>query len=163
MNPPQYSTCNVMIKSVHLPQKPCQHLVRVRKRSQTGCVKNSPFTVFLLSALSQNDMQFIPGEFYKPFSLILRCKSPLGNGRAQCITAFRAARQACRHADRKTEDNAANCRRIEWEAGYYLGKKVGAEKEEDSFVSVWSPNADSEVDSEAGIRAGVQEDRQADR
>lgn len=76
MNPPQYSTCNVMIKSVHLPWKPCQRRVRVRKRSQTGCVKNSPFTAFLLSVLSQNDMQFIPGVFCKPFSLILRCKSP---------------------------------------------------------------------------------------
>lgn len=74
-------------------------------------------------------MQFIPGVFYKPFSLILRCKSPLGNGQAQCITAFRAARQAGRHTDRKTENNAGDCIRIEWEAGHYLGKKVGAEKE----------------------------------
>lgn len=73
---PQYSSCNVMIKSVHLHWKPCQHRVRVRKRSQTGCVKNYPFTAFLMSALSQNDMQFIPGIFFKPFSLIPRCKSP---------------------------------------------------------------------------------------
>lgn len=141
-----------MIKSVHLPQKPCQHLVRVRKRSQTGCVKNSPFTVFLLSARSQNDMQFIPGEFYKPFSLIPRCKSPPGNGQAQCIAVFRAARQARRHTDRKTENNAANCKRIEWEAEHYLGKKVGAEEEGDSLVSVWSSNADSAES--AGGQAG---------
>lgn len=68
---------------------------------------------------------------------------PPGNGQAQCITAFRAARQADRHTDRSAENNAGDCIRIEWEAGYYLGKKVGAEKE-DSLVSVWSTNADSE-------------------
>lgn len=33
---------------------------------------------------------------------------------------------------------------VEWEAGYYLGKKVGAQKEEDSSVRVRSKKADSE-------------------
>lgn len=41
-------------------------------------------------------------------------------------------RQAGGHTDRKTENNASNCIRIEWEAGYYLGKKVGAAKEDGS-------------------------------
>lgn len=108
-------------------------------------MKNSPFTAFLLSALSPNDMQFIPGVFYKPFSLIRRCKSPSGSGRAQHITAFRTARQADRHADRRTENNAADCIRMEWEAGRYLGKKVGAEKEEDISENVWSSSADRET------------------
>lgn len=76
-------------------------------------------------------MQFIPGVFYKPFSLIRRCKSPSGGGRAQRITAFRTARQA----DGRSENNAADCIRMEWEAGRYLGKKVGAEEEEDTSES----------------------------
>lgn len=145
MNPPRYSTFNVLIKRVHSPRKPCERRARVRKRSQTGCVKNSPFTAFLLSALSPNDMQFIPGVFYKPFSLIRRCKSPSGGGRAQCITAFRTARRADRHADSRAENNAADCIRTEWEAGRYLGKKVAAEKEEETSVSVWSSRADRET------------------
>lgn len=33
---------------------------------------------------------------------------------------------------------------VEWEAGYYLGKKVGAQKEEDSSVRARSKKADSE-------------------
>lgn len=104
-------------------------------------MKNSPFTAFLLSALSQDDMQFIPGVFYKPFSLILRCKSPQAMARLSVSQpleehSIQTDRQAGGHADRKTENNAGNCIRIEWEAGYYLGKKVGAEKEEDGSVRV---------------------------
>lgn len=86
-------------------------------------------------------MQFIPGVFYKAFSLIRRCKSPSGSGRAQHITAFRTARQA----DRRTENNAADCIRMEWEAGRYLGKNAGAEKEEDALENVWSSRADREA------------------
>lgn len=72
---------------------------------------------------------------------------PPGNGQAQCITAFRTAqahRQAGGHTDRKTENNAVDCIRTEWEAGYYLGKKVGAQREEDSWVRVRCRTADSE-------------------
>lgn len=34
------------LRVLHLPWKPWQRHVRVRKRSQTGCVKNSSFTAF---------------------------------------------------------------------------------------------------------------------
>lgn len=34
--------------------------------------------------------------------------------------------------DSRSENNAADCIRIEWEAGRYLGKKVAAEKEEET-------------------------------
>lgn len=83
---------------------------------------------------------------------------PPGNGQAQCITAFRTAQHTDRQADtdRKTENNAGNCIRIEWEAGYYLGKKVGAKKEEDSSLRV---RADSER--LGGRRAGMDMGRRA--
>lgn len=60
--------------------------------------------------------------------------------------------------DSRAENNAADCIRIEWEAGRYLGKKVAAEKEEETSVSVWSSRADRDWEGAAG-----QKDRQPDR
>lgn len=72
----------------------------------------------------------------------------------------RAGRHAGRPTDRKMENNAGDCKRIEWEAGHYLGKKVGAGiGRQTVWVSVWSWVADSGGD----LEAGEQEDRQADR
>lgn len=92
---------------------------------------------------------------------------PPGSGQAQCIRAFRTAqytdRQTDGHTDRKTENNAGNCIRIEWEGGYYLGKKVRAQREEDSQVRVRADRENLEAGGKAGIWAGEQEDRQADR
>lgn len=60
-------------------------------------------------------------------------------------------RQAGRRADRKSENNASDCVRIEWEAGDYLGKKVRAQK-------------DRRRSGANDLReAGEPEDRQADR
>lgn len=54
-------------------------------------------------------------------------------------------RQTHRHTDRRTGNNAADCIRMEWEASRYLGKKVGAEKGEDTSENVWSSSADRET------------------
>lgn len=71
-------------------------------------------------------MQFIPGVFYKPFSLILRCKSPQAMAWLSVSQPLeQRGTQTGGHTDRKAENNAGNCIRIEWEEDYYLGKKVG--------------------------------------
>lgn len=62
------------------------------------------------------------------------------------------------------ENNAGDCIRIEWEAGYYLGKESWSAGRVRQFgESVVFYESKIARDSEAGIWAGEQEDRQADR
>lgn len=49
---------------------------------------------------SQDDMQFIPGVFYKPFSLILRCKSPQAMAR---LSVSQPLEQHSIQTDRRTQ------------------------------------------------------------
>ena len=148
-----------MIKSVHLPWKPlpapCQGEEAVTDRV---CEELSFHRLFLLSALSQNDMQFIPGVFYKPFSLILRCKSLQAMAGLNVSQAFRTARRA--RQTRRQEDGE-QCGRLYkdrvggkatiWE------RKLERRGEGDSWVRECGPR---KVDSErlggrdTGRRAG---------
>lgn len=82
-----------------------------------------------------------------------RCKSPPGNGWAQGIRGARqAGGQAGAPADRKMENNADDCERMERGAGLLSrkGRKLG-ERDGLSERVVWGLQIDSEGEtSEAG-------------
>lgn len=115
---------------------------------------------------SQDDMQFIPGVFCKPFSLILRCKSPQAMARLSVSQPLeqhgtQTGRQT--HTDGKTENNASDCTKIEWEADYYLGKESWSTERGETVGEECALRRQIARDLEAGIWAGEEEDRQADR
>lgn len=122
-------------------------------------MKNSPFTAFLLSALSQDDMQFIPGVFYKPFSLIPRCKSPQAMAR---LSVSQPLEQHGTQKDRRThrQEDREQCRQLckDRVGGRLLSGKESwfAQKEEDSSVR-------ARPDSErlGGRRSGMDTGRRA--
>lgn len=106
-------------------------------------------------------MQFIPGVFYKPFSLIMRCKSPQAMAR---LNVSQPLEQQGTQTGRRThrQEDREQCRQLckDRVGGCYLGKKVGVQKEEDSSVRVRSPKEDRQrlggrrAGRDMGMRAG---------
>lgn len=91
-------------------------------------------------------MQFIPGVFYKPCSLILRCKSPQAlAGLSVSQPLEQHSIQTGRHTDRKTENNASNCVRIECGRQATIWKRKLELKEEDSLERGCVGGADRQV------------------
>lgn len=84
-------------------------------------------------------MQLIPGVFYKPCSVIPRCKSPQALawlGVSQPLEQHSIQTDRRTHRQEDGEQWGQLCKDREWEVDCYLEKKVGAQKEEDSSERV---------------------------